>query len=82
MSFLLTLLAGIAFPASPTLAGWFVWVFLLAVLVYALYLWRGYQPVWNGREWGFFFAFLISLLEFFHTAGSVHEQLLASEKGM
>jgi PAS domain S-box-containing protein len=59
MSFLLTLLTGIAFPAPPTLAGWFVWASLLAILIYTLYLWRGYQPVWNGREWGFFFAFLI-----------------------
>ncbi len=59
MSFFLTLLAGIAFPAPPTLAGWVVWVFLLGVLVYALVAWRTYQPAWNGREWGIFIAFLV-----------------------
>jgi len=59
MRFLLTLLAGIAFPAPPTLAGWFVWVFLLAMLVYALFRWNAYQPAWKQREWGIFFAFLI-----------------------
>ena len=32
---------------------------MLAILVYSLFRWRGYQPVWNGREWGFFFVFLI-----------------------
>lgn len=59
MKFLLTLLASIAFPAPPTLVGWFVWVFLLGMLAYALFRWRSYQPAWNGREWGIFFAFLI-----------------------
>ncbi len=59
MKFLLTLLASIAFPAPPTLAGWFVWVFLLGMLAYALFRWRSYQPAWNGREWGIFFVFLI-----------------------
>jgi len=54
MSFIPTLLAGIAFPAPPTLLGWSVWVFLLAVLVYALFRWKAHQPVWKGREWGFF----------------------------
>ena len=59
MDFLFTLLAGIAFPATPTLAGWVVWALLLGILVYALFLWREYQPKWKGREWGFFLAFLI-----------------------
>ncbi|HQV62770.1 MAG TPA: ATP-binding protein [Anaerolineales bacterium] len=59
MGFFLTLLAGIAFPAPPTLAGWVVWVLLLGVLVYALVAWRTYQPAWNGREWGIFIAFLV-----------------------
>ena len=59
MTFFVTLLAGIAFPAPPTLAGWVVWVFLLGVLVYALVAWRTYQPAWNGREWGIFIAFLV-----------------------
>lgn len=59
MEFIFTLLAGIAFPAPPTLAGWFVWVCLLGVVVYALYHWRGYQPAWKGREWGIFVVFFI-----------------------
>lgn len=59
MDFLFTLLATIAFPAPPTLAGWFVWTFMLGVLVYALMIWRVYQPVWKRREWGFFIFFLI-----------------------
>ena len=59
MKFLLTLLAGIAFPALPTSVGWFAWISLLAMLVYALFRWRDYQPAWNGREWGIFFTFLI-----------------------
>jgi two-component system phosphate regulon sensor histidine kinase PhoR len=59
MKFLFTLLAGIVFPAPPTLVGWFVWIALLAMLVYTLFRWRSYQPVWNGREWGLFFVFLI-----------------------
>ena len=58
MTFFVTLLAGIAFPAPPTLAGWVVWVLLLGLLVYALVAWRVYQPAWSGREWGFFIAFL------------------------
>ncbi len=59
MEFLFTLLAGIAFPAPPTLAGWVVWLALLGLLVLGLFRWRAYQPVWKGREWGFFVAFLI-----------------------
>ncbi|MBK8782347.1 MAG: hypothetical protein IPO22_11180 [Anaerolineales bacterium] len=59
MEFFFTLLAGIPFPAPPTLAGWFVWVCLLAVAAYALYHWRAYQPVWKKREWGLFVVFLI-----------------------
>jgi signal transduction histidine kinase len=59
MNFFLTLLASIAFPAPPTFAGWFVWVFLLGALVYALVSWRVYQPTWKRREWGLFTLFLI-----------------------
>ena len=59
MEFFFTLLAGIPFPAPPTLAGWFVWVSLLGLTAYALYRWRGYQPEWKNREWGLFVAFLI-----------------------
>jgi signal transduction histidine kinase/HAMP domain-containing protein len=60
MDFIFTLLAGIPFPAPPTLAGWFVWVTLLGVLVYLLFQWRAYQPAWAGREWGlFFFLFIL-----------------------
>lgn len=59
MDFIFTLLAGIAFPAPPTLAGMFVWAALLGVLLYLLYRRRSYQPVWRGREWGIFLAFFV-----------------------
>ena len=59
MNFISTLLTGIAFPAPPTLIGWLVWVSLLGILVYALYRWRAYQPVWKGREWGIFVVLFI-----------------------
>ena len=59
MEFIPTLLAGIAFPAPPTLAGWFVWACLLAAVAYVLNRWRGYQPAWKGREWGLFVFFLV-----------------------
>jgi signal transduction histidine kinase len=59
MKFLFTLLTGIAFPAPPTLVGWFVWLALLGILVYMLLHWRSYQPVWKGREWGIFIVFFI-----------------------
>jgi len=59
MNFIFTLLSGIAFPATPTLTGWVVWVFFLGALVYALVSWRGYQPEWKKREWGFFIVLLI-----------------------
>ncbi|MEK6750857.1 MAG: ATP-binding protein [Chloroflexota bacterium] len=59
MEFIFTLLAGIAFPAPPTLAGWFVWTCLLGVAAYALFHWRVYQPAWKRREWGLFVVFFI-----------------------
>jgi len=59
MNFFFTLIAGIAFPAPPTLAGWVVWVLMLGALVYALTTWRVYQPEWTGREWGIFTALFI-----------------------
>ncbi|MBI5945005.1 MAG: HAMP domain-containing protein [Chloroflexi bacterium] len=59
MSFISTLLSGVAFPAPPTVTGWLVWAFFLGMLIYALVKWRNHQPVWTKREWGFFIAFLI-----------------------
>jgi PAS domain S-box-containing protein len=59
MSFIFTLLSGIAFPAPPTITGWLVWIFFLGTLVYALGGWRKYQPAWKRREWGFFIGLLI-----------------------
>ena len=59
MSFIPTLLSGIAFPAPPTPVGWLVWVYLLGALAYALFRWKTYQPAWTGREWGFFLFFFI-----------------------
>lgn len=60
MEFIPTLLAGIPFPAPPTLAGWFIWVSLLGGVAYWLYKQRVYQPSWRGREWGLFvFLFVL-----------------------
>lgn len=59
MEFIFTLLAGIAFPAPPTLAGWLIWCMLLGALVYALHKGRDDQTRWKGREWGLFIAFII-----------------------
>lgn len=59
MSFLLTLLSGIAFPAQPTLVGWLVWLSLLGALFYALFHWKVYQSAWTGRMWGFFLVLFI-----------------------
>lgn len=59
MIFLLTLLLSVPFLAFPTVLGWVVWACLLGALLYALFRWRVYQPVWQKKEWGFFFAFLI-----------------------
>ncbi|CAG0958949.1 two-component system, sensor histidine kinase ChiS [Anaerolineales bacterium] len=59
MEFIPKLFTGIAFPATPTLAGWVVWVSLLGVLVYALLRWREYRPAWTGREWGIFIVFFV-----------------------
>ena len=54
MDFILTLLAGIAFPAPPTLAGWLVWLSLLAGLVAYLYRRRKELLGWISSGWGLF----------------------------
>ncbi len=59
MDFFATLLASIAFPAPPTLAGWAVWFFLLGMLVYAVYHWRAYQPAWKRNDWWIFIALFV-----------------------
>lgn len=60
MEFILTLLAGIPFPATPTPAGWIVWGSLLAGLVVHLYRNRKGTPVWGSKGWGLFlFLFLL-----------------------
>ena len=59
MDCIFTLLTGVAFLALPTIGGWVVWALLLGALAYALFRWRSYQPVWKGREWGFFITFFI-----------------------
>ena len=59
MDFILTLLAGIAFPAPPTLAGWFVWVSLLVVLIVLLYQYRAEGLAWGGKNWGLFLFFFL-----------------------
>src|SRR6185369_13280061 len=58
MEFVSTFLAGIAFPAPPTLAGWLVWLSLLGLLVYLEVRWREYHFSWGSREWGIFFTLL------------------------
>lgn len=63
MEFVSTFLAGIAFPALPTLAGWLVWLSLLGLLVYAEVRWREYHFTWGNRAWGIFF-FLLTLTLF------------------
>ncbi|MBI3170759.1 MAG: HAMP domain-containing protein, partial [Chloroflexi bacterium] len=74
MDFILSLLAGIAFPAPPTLAGWLVWVCLLAGLV--AYLYR-YRMAWGSKGWGLFLALflLVPVLNLFIglrlTSGSI-----------
>lgn len=58
MDFLFTLLSGVPYLALPTLAGWVIWLFLLGLLLYSLFQWRIYQPLWKGREWFVFLVFL------------------------
>lgn len=55
MEFIFTLLAGIPFPASPSLAGWFVWGLLLVILIYTLIRQRTTQPI----HWGLFLTFFV-----------------------
>ena len=59
MDFIPTLLAGIAFPAQPTLAGWIVWVCLLAGFGYFLYRNRKKQTAWWSKGWGLFVVLLV-----------------------
>ncbi|MFN8399567.1 MAG: ATP-binding protein [Anaerolineales bacterium] len=59
MDFILSLLAGIAFPAPPTLAGWLVWVILLAGLVVYLYRQRAAQTAWGSKGWGLFLVLFV-----------------------
>lgn len=66
MDFILTLLAGIAFPAPPTLAGWIVWVCLLVGMGVFLFRSQKGQPAWGSKWWLFFLLFvLIPLLNLF-----------------
>jgi PAS domain S-box-containing protein len=62
MDLISAFLAGIAFPAAPTLAGWVVWFLLLGLLAYALFRWREFNSNWQSREWGFLFSLLILTL--------------------
>ncbi|MCZ2127752.1 MAG: HAMP domain-containing protein [Anaerolineales bacterium] len=60
MNFIVSLLAGIAFPAPPTLAGWLVWALLLAWLTWYLRRNHAPRPPWTSKGWGlFFFLFLL-----------------------
>jgi PAS domain S-box-containing protein len=64
MKFIFTLLSGVAFLALPTLAGWAAWLLLLGALLYLLFRWRIYQPIWKRREWISFIAFLVLIAVF------------------
>lgn len=55
MEFIFTLLAGIPFPAPPTLAGWVVWICLLAILIFVVYKQRANQ----NMRWGLFLTFFV-----------------------
>ncbi|MBN8655272.1 MAG: HAMP domain-containing protein [Anaerolineae bacterium] len=66
MDFILTLLAGIAFPAPPTLAGWIVWVCLLVGMGVFLFRSQKGQPAWGPKWWLFLLLFvLIPILNLF-----------------
>jgi signal transduction histidine kinase/HAMP domain-containing protein len=56
MEFIFTLLAGIPFPAPPTLAGWGVFFLLLGVLAFILVRRRVDQPT---MSWGLFLTFFV-----------------------
>lgn len=56
MEFIVTLLAGIPFPAQPTLLGWFVWVLLLAILIYVLARFKTSQI---NIHWGLFILLFV-----------------------
>ncbi len=61
MEFIATLLAGIPFPAPPTITGWLVWLALFAALAWSLYKNRKSQAAWGMKEWGLF-LFLVVLV--------------------
>ncbi len=65
MDFIATLLAGIPFPAPPTLAGWLAWAALFAALAGFLYNKRKSQPAWGSKDWGLF-LFLFILVPLFN----------------
>ncbi len=77
MDFILSLLAGIAFPAPPTLAGWLVWLCLFAGLAFFLYGRRKSLPAFGSGGWGLFLALflLVPVLNLFLgirlTSGSI-----------
>lgn len=56
MTFLGTLLAELAYLTPPVPSGWFVWLALLALILYNLYRWRQVQPAWKGSSWGLLFV--------------------------
>ena len=55
MDFIVTLLAGIPFPAPPTPAGWVVWVLLLAALIFILFRQRAHTKM----SWGLFILLFV-----------------------
>jgi signal transduction histidine kinase len=55
MEFIVTLLAGIPFPAPPTPVGWVVWVLLLAILIFILVRQRANTQM----SWGLFILLFV-----------------------
>lgn len=48
------------FPSLPGMVGWFL---LAGLLAWNLWLWRHFQPAWQGRAWGVFTAlFLLQIV--------------------
>ena len=60
MQFVTTILNGLAYFNSLSLAGWMVWLGLAGLLVVLLYSWRRYQPSWSSRNWGILIALIIA----------------------
>lgn len=59
MSFISPLLESLPYLTPPTLFGWVVWFFLLALIGYCVYAWRRFHLKWKSREWWIFLGLLV-----------------------